>query len=177
MPTNRQIEEEFIRAYDELSDSIFKHVFFRLSDRERAKEIMQEVFTKTWEYICVGHVVENLKAFLYRAANNMIIDQYRKKKEYSLDALEEDGYEPSIDAYEMVGKEVSIEYVVHFLDKLTPLYREVVHLRFVDGFTPREIGERLKLTENVVSVRIHRGLKKLKTILLASREYADHKTA
>lgn len=177
MAPTRKIEEEFISAYDELADSIFKHCYFRLSDRERAQEIVQEVFTKTWEYVSKGHAVENLKAFLYRSANNMIIDQYRKKKEYSLDALEEEGFEPAIDAYEMVGREVSTEYVVHFLDKLSPLYRHVVHLRFVDGFTPREIGDQLALSENVVSVRIHRGLKKLKAILLESREYADRKVA
>ena len=84
MYKNTEIMEAFTKAYDELSDAIFRHCWFRIGDRERAKDLMQETFTKSWQYISRGEKVDNLKAFLYRVANNLIIDEYRKKKELSL---------------------------------------------------------------------------------------------
>ena len=97
MYKNTEIMEQFTKAYDELSDAIFRHCWFRIGDRERAKDLMQETFTKSWQYISRGEKVDNLKAFLYRVANNLIIDEYRKKKELSLDNLMVEGFEPGFD--------------------------------------------------------------------------------
>ena len=45
------------------------------------------------------------------------------------------------------------------------VYREVIILRFVDELGPKEISELIEESENVVSVRIHRGLKLLREIV------------
>ena len=53
---------------------------------------MQDTFCKSWDYIQKGGEVRNYKPFLYRILNNLIIDEYRKKKSVSLDEiLERDG--------------------------------------------------------------------------------------
>jgi len=50
--------------------------------------------------------------------------------------------------------------------KLLPdAYKEVLILRYVDGLSPKEIAQSLDENENAVSVRVHRGLKKLKELL------------
>jgi RNA polymerase sigma factor (sigma-70 family) len=54
------------------------------------------------------------------------------------------------------------------LAKLTELpdtYREVLVMRYVEGLSPSEIAKEIGETENAVSVRIHRGLKKLRALL------------
>ena len=51
------------------------------------------------------------------------------------------------------------------LQELPDAYREVLSLRYVDGLSPSEIGGIVGESENAVSVRIHRGLKKLKEML------------
>ena len=48
------------------------------------------------------------------------------------------------------------------LEEMPDQYREVILLRFVDQLGPREISELIEESENVVSVRIHRGLKMLR---------------
>ena len=93
-PKNQGIsEEQFIKIYDELADSIFRHCYFRIYNYERAKELMQETFTRTWEYVAKGKKIDNLKAFVYRIATNIIIDEARRKKSVSLDDLMENGFE------------------------------------------------------------------------------------
>lgn len=57
------------------------------------------------------------------------------------------------------------ERVLDRLNDLPELYREALTLRYVDGLSPKEISEIIGESENVVSVRVHRGLKKLKELL------------
>jgi RNA polymerase sigma-70 factor (ECF subfamily) len=168
-PTARQQEEGFLKAYDEYADALFRHCYLHLSDREQAKDLVQETFMKTWEYITAGHKIQNLRAFLYKVLNNLIVDLYRKAKREkitSLSFLEDKGFEPmaaetaSIET--IVDVEFKTEKVRKLLNQLEIKYREVIVMRYIDGLPPRDIAKTLGTTENNISVRIHRGLKKLR---------------
>jgi RNA polymerase sigma-70 factor (ECF subfamily) len=56
------------------------------------------------------------------------------------------------------------------LKELPDSYREVLVMRYIDGLTPGEIAKVIKESENAVSVRIHRGLKKLRALLEAEEK-------
>ena len=165
MTHTQQKTEEFMKAYDDLCDAIFKHCYYRVYDRERAKELMQECFTRTWECIAEGKEIKNLKAFVYRVANNLIIDSSRKKKESSLDALMEEGYEPSVPSQERVQAAAEYSEVRALLNRLDEKHRDVVRMRYLQQLSPKEIGEALGESENVVSVRLHRAMKQLQHFL------------
>ncbi len=165
--------EKFLQAYDAYGDAIFRHCYFRLSDREKAMDLTQETFTRAWDYIAQGKEVENWKPFLYRIASNLIIEEYRKRKVASLDAMLEEEAAGERVIVELRDDE-SAERLIDRLDgvqalkamsKLPDHYREVLTLRFVDGLSPKEIALFLEERENTVSVRIHRALKELKEIL------------
>jgi|SRR3989344_3102737 len=161
-------EREFLIAYDQFADAIFRHCFFRTRDRERAKDVVQETFMRTWEYVAKGHKVENLRAFLYRVANNLIVDEARKKKPVSLDMLrEEKGFEPRVDSIARAHDIIDAKGVPALLDKLEPHHREVVVMRYLDGFGPKEIAEILGESENAISVRLHRAMERLRKLYLA----------
>ncbi len=162
-------EERFLKAFDEYVDALYRHASFRLSDRERSIELVHDTFTKVWGYIREGHEIDSYKPFLYKVLNNLIIDEYRRKKEVSLDSLlaEEGKSEGSFPELQ----EGSIEEVTFTLDaikaaglihELPHVYREVITLRYIDGLGPKEISDLIEETENVVSVRIHRALRLLR---------------
>lgn len=161
LPTN----EAFLEAYDAYADAIFRHCYFRVYDREKAQELMQECFMKTWEYLVDGKEVKNLRAFLYRVANNLVIDHSRKKKELSLDALAEEGFEPGDDGHTQAVAHAEASRVKSMLGRIEPHYRQVIQMRFIDGLTPTEIAHALGQTENAVSVRLHRGIKQLRLLV------------
>ena len=156
---------DFIKAYDNYADAIFRHCYFRVFDREKAKEIMQEAFTRTWEFISKGNEIENIRAFLYRVANNLIVDNARKKKELSFEILSKQGFDPGFEDKEKLQNIIDGKAAVSMVKKLDIKYRKVILMRFVDGFSPKEIAETLGKTENTVSVRIHRGLKQLRNLI------------
>ena len=170
-------EASFLKAFEDYSDALFRHASIRISDRERAIDLVHDTFTKVWTYIRSGHDIESYRPFLYKVLNNLIIDEYRKQKEASLDALlERDGVDEG--SFEEL-RESNVEALAATIDgkqaldliaTLPDVYREVLILRFVDGLGPREISVLIEETENVVSVRIHRGLKQLRDIIEGATE-------
>lgn len=159
-------DDSFSVAYEQYADTIFRHCSYRLFSRERGKEIMQETFMKTWEYIVAGNVIENMQAFLYRTANNLIIDEIRRRvrrPETSLETLQEEGFDPAQDGgEEAIHNELSVREIFDVLREIEEPYRSAVIWRYIDGLSPAEIAAATGETANVVSVRIHRGLRKLK---------------
>ncbi len=162
----KQLEQEFLFAYDQHSDALFRHCLIRVRDREMAKDIVQETFSRTWLYLSEGKKVDYIRAFLYRVANNLIVDGSRKKKSASLDAMmEEDGFEVrDEDQREPVDKRV-LGDALEMLGSLDEIYRTAITMRYLDEMSPREIASALGVSENVVSVRIHRGIEKLSKMM------------
>ena len=161
--TGKEMERAFLAAYDAHGDSIFRFCALKISDREAAHDLMQETFAKAWEYARKGNEIKDWKPFLFRTAYNLIVDSYRKKRSTSLDQMIDDHDFVVID--EDAGKQIdTIELArakkaIAGLDKT---YREVILLRFTEDLPPREIAQILGLSENVVSVRLHRGIKMLR---------------
>lgn len=170
-------EERFLAAFDEYADALFRHALYRLSDRELAIDAVHDTYTRVWNYVRTGHTVDSYKPFLYKILNNLIVDEYRRRKDISLDAmLEEEGANEG--NFEEL-REGSIEELTFALDarqaaecihQIPDVYREVLVLRFIDGLGPKEISELVEESENVVSVRIHRGLKLLREHIAAAEE-------
>ncbi len=179
---NETQEERFLKAFDEYNDALFRHAFLRISNREKAVDLVHDTFTKVWAYLRGGYEVDNFRPFLYKVLNNLIIDEYRRKKESSLDALLElDGVdegsfsELSESTVEGLAATIDGKKAFELLEELPDQYKEVIILRFVDQLGPREIGVLIEESENVVSVRIHRGLKMLRQKIESLDEQAEIK--
>ena len=164
---NKKLRALFEKTYEELSDAIFRYCYFHTSNREKALDITQETFIKTWEYMDSSHEIDNIKAFLYRVAKNLIIDDRRKKKSDSLDKMTEEGFEPRSEESELkiIENIFEAKMALRTVDKLSEKYKEVIILRFVEDMSVKDIAKVLRKNENTISVRIHRGIERLKIIL------------
>lgn len=166
-------EESFLKAFDEYADALFRHASFRLSNQERAQDLTQEAFLKAWEYARSGNDVRSWKSFLYRILNNLIIDEYRRIKDESLDALLEND-PPTTSERIAVGSrnekeqqlndELLIEQIRLRIPDLPYGLRAALTLRYIDGFSPKEVAATLGVSENVASVRIHRAIARLREL-------------
>lgn len=162
-------EQSFATAYDEYADAIFRHCYFRVFDRERGKELMQEAFMKTWLYIADGNEIESVQAFLYRTANNLIVDEIRKRKrrqEVSFEDMQEEGFDIGSDEdAKAMKRKIDEQQILSVLNQVDPTYRDVLIMRYIDELQPAEIAEALGESANAVSVRINRGMKQLRSLL------------
>ena len=160
---------KFEKVYGSESDAIFRFCLTRVSNREQALDITQETFLRLWKTLLKGEDILNCRAFLFTVAHRLIIDWYRKKKSFSLDAImykDEDGevkYDP-MDEKTMDSIELGAEgrYLVGKIEDLTQTSRDPIYLSFVEGLSPREIGDILGISANATSVRINRGLEELR---------------
>lgn len=166
-------EKDYLEAYEAYNNALFRHALFRVSNRDRALELVQDTFLKVWDYLRGGGEVQQYKAYLYRILNNLIIDEYRKKKSSSLDEiLENDTGEMEGKMSEGSAREVeenfdearALEAIRARIPELPDTYRDVVTMRYIDGLTPKEIASMMDISENVVSVRLHRGTHKLREL-------------
>lgn len=156
-------EEAFIEAYDEYAEAIFRYCAFRVSDRERARELMQETFANAWEYLRKGRSIEQMRPFLYRIAHNVCVNESLRAKPFSLEALEEQsGFDP-VDARSRTPEEdAEAALLLERLGSLRPKDRELLALRYFDGLPVAEIAEALGIPPNTASVRIKRAVEELR---------------
>ncbi|MEW5805671.1 MAG: RNA polymerase sigma factor [Patescibacteria group bacterium] len=155
----------FSLVYDQYSPLIWKHIFLRVSLKEEANDLTAEVFLKTWEYLKSGRKIRQIKPFLYRAANNLVIDWYRsRKKIISLDQdLADQELKLEVDAkaeQKLIIKEELRDLMVK-LDLLREKEKALLVMRFVDGLEIDEIAKILGKSKGAVRVGLHRALKSL----------------
>lgn len=159
---DESLEMELLAAYDAHADAIFRHCYFKTSEREVALDMTQDVFLKTWTYMQKQPVL-NMRAFLYRIADNLAIDWYRRRKAESLDALMDEGFEPAVEE-NRIEEQAEVALALAKLRELDDGDQKLITLRFVEGLSPREIGEILGQHENTISVRLHRAMKRFRAL-------------
>jgi RNA polymerase sigma factor (sigma-70 family) len=152
---------ELTDAYDQYADELYRFCLFKVSDPERAQDLVQDVFARYWQTIRTGTSVAYPRALLFTIARNRITDWYRKKKEDSLDALQEEGLEITGSTGADVADHAQYREVLAAINELDEPSRDAVLLRFTEGWTPTEIAELNHESANAVSVRINRAIKKL----------------
>jgi RNA polymerase sigma-70 factor (ECF subfamily) len=154
--------EKITNLYSLYREALFVYVLLRVSTREKAQDIVQETFTKVWEYMSEDNTIIHEKSFLYTTAHHLIIDDYRKKKCVSLEGIMNTREEPAFALEESIIDPVELAHIMKCIRNLPQIYHSVLILRYVDDLSIKSIARSMKVSESVVSVRISRGLQKLR---------------
>ena len=154
----------FENLYDKYADGIFRYLFFKLGDRERAKELTQDVFLKAWQSLVSGTDIKYEKAFLYKIAHNLFINEIRtNRSKYSLEEMTDTGYEP-VDPKTNSENEANHNELLAKLNQINESYRTVLIMRYIEDLPVKDIAVILEEKETNISMRIKRGLESLKKI-------------
>jgi RNA polymerase sigma factor (sigma-70 family) len=175
---SKEVEIPFDRSFDSVfeqyADVLFRHAFFRVSNREVAYDLAQDAFIKAWQY-SQDNEIREWKSILFATLNNLIIDYYRKKKPVSLSEIEENAAEFGTelpDALHIGGKaveegrldvEFSVRELAKAMEQISESNRTLLTKRYIDDISVELLAEELGILPDSVYVRIHRALKELKT--------------
>jgi len=151
-------------AHHDFEKGLNARAFFKLSDHELGEGLVQDTFLKTWTYLVKGGKIEIMKAFLYHVLNNLIVDQYRKHKTISLDALFEKGFDRSVGDTNRLFDILDGKVAVVLIKQLPEIYRKALQMRYIQDLTLEEMSLLTGKTKNALAVEIHRGLEKLKIL-------------
>jgi RNA polymerase sigma factor (sigma-70 family) len=152
------------KAHLEFGKGLSKYAMFKINNQVMSEDMVQTTFLKTWTYLVKGGKVDLMKAFLYHILNNLIIDEYRKRKVGSLDDLMEKGFEPGTDESERVVNILDGKRALLLIKLLPKKYIRTMNMRHVELLSIEEISKAVGQSKNTVTVQLHRGLEKLKVL-------------
>ncbi len=157
------LENNFTDIYNLYHEEIFRYCYKKCGNRDMGEDMMQQTFMNTWACLQRNQTILHMRAFLYRIAHNLFINDVRKKKETSLDELMDVGFEPATDdPWHQTYCRLESEKWFKKMSNMPHKYKQILEHRFIGGLHPSEIAELLGETANTVSVSIYRGLKQLR---------------
>ncbi len=160
-----QNRENMELLYDQYVDDIFRYIQFRIRNREKALDLTQEVFIRVWQsYLSKGNSLDFPKALLYKVAHNLLVNSYQRDiSYYSLDEMSEEGFEVKDTANDF-QKIFDVRDLYQAISQLSKKDAEIILLKYIEGFSVKEISEIYNISENALSVRLHRAISKLEEI-------------
>jgi RNA polymerase sigma factor (sigma-70 family) len=150
---------EYNRAVNDFADSLYRYAFSFCRNKENAEDVVQTTFAKVWEkHKNVDYL--KVKSYLFTTAHNLLVNQAKHDKRYQNDFLD-------VHVKATYQKNHDIQEVLHLaLDSLNEVQKSVVLLKDYEGYSYKEIGDILKLTESQVKVYIFRARKSLQAFIV-----------
>jgi RNA polymerase sigma-70 factor (ECF subfamily) len=155
-------------AHHDHEKALNLYAFFKVHNHALGDDLVQDTFIKTWMYLVRGGKIDLMKAFLYHVLNNLIVDEYRKRKTTSLDVLLEKGFEPGTDRSKHLVDFLDGKAALLLIARLPVAYQKVMRMRYVQDLSLKEMALITGQSRNAVAVQAHRGLEKLKLLYAAT---------
>ncbi|MBN1783161.1 sigma-70 family RNA polymerase sigma factor [bacterium] len=134
---------------------ITEFLFYRVRNRDEAEDLAQDTFFRLWQSRDKINPDKSLKSYLYQIANNLFIDQVRRKKI-------ERRYTEGQSRVSPQGPEIETGITVQMaIDRLPEKLRTVFILSRAEGFSHKEISETLNISRKTAEHRIYRALEQL----------------
>lgn len=156
--------EAFGKIYDNLVDSLYRYVFYKVDDKDEIEDILESLFLKVWQNLKKYKEQKGLyfKAWVFRIAHNLVIDYYRTYREHaSLDPRFSDNSKES-DPTVLTRQTLNNEFLKEAMEKLKKKHQQIIIYKFINDFSNKEIAQILKKSEGSVRIMQFRALKALK---------------
>lgn len=142
-----------LKYYDELLYFSFKLV----GDKEKAKDVIQEAYSRFLE-IKGKYEINNERAYLYKIAKNIVVQEALENQKLQSTIYEENlSFAPEYEQpEEILIQEDQEKIFMQIIDELPPRTKEAYILYTIDGYSRKEIAEKLDITSNAVEKLIKR---------------------
>tara|TARA_B100001964_G_C13967511_1_gene480415 strand:+ start:47 stop:586 length:540 start_codon:yes stop_codon:yes gene_type:complete len=149
--------------YDKYVKKVYSFILFKVSDKEIAQDLTQDVFLRTWQHIVDKKELKSFQAFIFSVSRNIVIDHYRQSKKQTIDIDNIPEIEDkNVNINESLDKSIDLSKLLNNIYTLKSEYQEVLLLYYVQDLSISDIAEILQKKKNNVRVIIHRAINKLK---------------
>jgi RNA polymerase sigma-70 factor (ECF subfamily) len=142
---------------------IYSYVYLRMGySKEVAEDLTQEVFLRVWEKRkSFNNKKGNVRTWIYRIARNLVIDEYRKRK----DLLNLNNYEGEgrVVEEDMILNEMQ-SYVLKKMFELNDSEQELITLYYIEELEIKEVANIVDKGYDATKMAINRALHKLKDL-------------
>jgi RNA polymerase sigma-70 factor (ECF subfamily) len=164
-------ERALSEVYDACSPGIYRYAWRLLGDEDMAEDCVAETFSRLLKALERGKGPrQHLQAYLYRVAHNWITDQYRRGSHLEYPLEYSTHVDPDPDPLTQISIGMEQAELRTALRLLTPEQRQVILLRYLEGWQLSEIAQALEKPVGAVKALQHRGLNSLRRILTRENE-------
>jgi len=156
--------EDILSVYEK---PIFNYIRRWANRRQDAEDLTQDVFIRVYKSLKSIDLQKSFKAWLYKIATNVVYDWLRKKQGKIELFTIDDGIH-DFETIESDSSYINIESAKDLeaaLEKIKPVYKNVLLLFYHDDLSYQEIADALNLPINTVKVCLYRAKKSLKAKL------------
>ncbi len=157
--------QQFEPLYVYYQPHILRFVLAKVGHKELAEDLSAQVFEKALKNI---HTFTwqgaPFSAWLYQIAKRLIIDHLRQQKRRNTQNLAEDVQIPATGKpmEAEIEDEVSHKLIKQMLTELPERERQVIYLKFYNGYTNKLISQQTGLSETNVGTILYRVVQKLR---------------
>ena len=161
-------KREFVKLYDQYAPRIYRFTYLKVNSPQDSEDLTSETFFKFWQNLAdKDEKIDNPRALLYRIANNLVTDFYRKKSRTELVLDPEEGnvlgkIPDKTDLNKGLNLNSDMIEVKKALSQLKGEYQNIIIWRYLDDFSAKEISQIMEKPEGTIRVLIHRALSALK---------------
>ena len=154
--------------YDQYSLELYNYAYRQCGTPVMAEDCVSETFKRLLEALAKRKGPRQyLRAYLYRIAHNWITDQYRRQPVTPVSLDEQMMADPAPSPFQAVAENIEREQLRAALQQLNPNQRQVIALKYLEGWTSPEIAKALNRPLEAIKGLQHRALESLRLILSA----------
>ena len=155
----RRLDESALSAiFDAYYEPLYRYIYRHIGVSLTAEDLAAEVFRSFLEELKIQRgPTTYLKAWLYRVAHNLIVDELRRNIHREYEPLDEDRHAADPEVTEQVQ-----QLTQQALQQLTDKQRTVLVLKYLQGLETEEIAQTLNLSIGTVKALQHRGLQAMR---------------
>ena len=153
---------------------IFNLMYRMTGSHADALDLSQETFIKAYDKLRLFKTDRKFFPWLYTIGLNHVRNFIRDSKSdpvsFSEDFEEDAGFSMAYGMDDPLSVQIEAHHLEKALQRLPMEYREAVLLRYREEFSMEEIAEMLELSVSGAKMRVHRGLKKLRKMILGKND-------
>ena len=143
----------FEYLFDRYREAILRLFVQRLGGTDGADDLLQETFIKVYINLHRYRPDYTFGQWVYTIARNTFIDFVRKRQEEL--PIDERFASPPSPEESFINRQQRTQ-LEHYLEQLSPRYRQLIRMRFFDEYSYEEIATKLGLPLGTVKTQIHR---------------------
>ena len=168
--------DAFAMLVERYEDKLMRYARKFLRDPDDAKDIVQDVFIKSYENIQSFDVTRRFSPWIYRIAHNEFVNAIKKRARGPVLGIDFDVVFPHLTAVESAD-DAALErdmknILEQCLDELDPKYREPLVLYYFEELSYKDMADILRIPMSTVGVRLTRGKSQLQKLAARKNIYA-----
>ncbi len=158
--------------YHKYHAPVYRYIVYRVGDASVADDLTSDVFCSMVKHI--GRYEERGRPFLawlYTIAGNVVKMHYRQQQKREFEPLPEEMIDHHATPSDIAQTNMTHDQLMAAMPHLSEIQRQVILLKFIEGYSNREIAAILDKKEGNIRILQHRAILALRQVLVKEIQY------